>query len=252
MTNYPNIDEKIRINFFSGPQKLNLKSTSQIMCSHTGTIRWDGYNTTLNKKEHRIKCSKCGKRFGNDLEMWNLLSYQQMIKMILYELFILKYPLTGVTKRWGIPQDKLSKFKKSFISYDFQQNSEIIEHKIKALPKGIILGDETYLGSRGNSDIEIVFINNDYETLSVGTANEGELKDSILEAFHKIPEACRKKLKTLITDGEPSYKSIAKIFGNKVIHVVQFHTEKQRGEITISKYVKLGPHFLHHKIMTHW
>ncbi|GAF85959.1 unnamed protein product, partial [marine sediment metagenome] len=169
MTNYPNIDEKIRINFFSGAQKLNLKSTSQIMCSHTGTIRWDGYNTTLNKKEHRIKCSKCGKRFGNDLEMWNLLSYQQMIKMILYELFILKYPLTGVTKRWGIPQDKLSKFKKSFISHVFQQNSEIIEHKIKALPKGIILGDETYLGSRGNSDIEIVFINNDYETLSVGT-----------------------------------------------------------------------------------
>ncbi|MFX1260416.1 MAG: hypothetical protein ACFFAN_21410 [Promethearchaeota archaeon] len=45
--------------------------------------------------------------------MWNLLSYQQKIKMILYELFILKYPLTGVAIRWNITQQKLSQFKKS-------------------------------------------------------------------------------------------------------------------------------------------
>ncbi|MEE9377361.1 MAG: hypothetical protein V3V33_04915 [Candidatus Lokiarchaeia archaeon] len=252
MTIYPNIDEKIPINFFSGTQKLNSKSTSQIMCTHLGSLAWDGFNNLKYKREHRVICSKCGKRFGTDIEMWNLLSYQQMIKMILYELFNLKYPLTGVAKRWGIPQQKLSQFKKSFVSQVFQQNSEIIEQKLKALPRGVILGDETYLGSRGNSDIEIVFINNDYETLSIGTANEGDLKKSILEAFHKIPEACREKLKILITDGEPSYKSVAQIFGSKVIHVVQLHNEKQRGEVIISKYVKLGPHFLHSKIMTHW
>ena len=252
MTIYPSIDENIPINFFSGPQKLNSKSTSQIMCTHLGSLAWDGFNNLEYKREHRIMCSKCGKRFGKDIEMWNLLSYQQMIKMILYELFILKFPLTGVAKQWGIPQQKLSQFKKSFVSQVFQQNSEIIEQKLKALPRGVILGDETYLGSRGNSDIEIVFINNDYETLSIGTANEGDLKKSILEAFHKIPEACREKLKILITDGEPSYKSVAQIFGSKVIHVVQLHNEKQRGEVIISKYVKLGPHFLHYKIMTHW
>ncbi len=34
----------------------------------------------------------------------------------------------------------------------FQQNSELIEQKLKALPRGIILGDETYMGSRGNSN----------------------------------------------------------------------------------------------------
>jgi len=252
MTIYPNIDEKIPINFFSGPQKLNSKSTIQIMCTHLGSLAWDGFNNLEYKREHRVMCSKCGKRFGKDIEMWNLLFYQQMIKMILYELFILKYPLTGVAKRWGIPQQKLSQFKKSFVSQVFQQNSEIIEQKLKALPRGAILGDETYLGSRGNSGIEIVFINNDYETLSIGTAIEGDLKKSILEAFHKIPEACREKLKILITDGEPSYKSVAQIFGSKVIHVVQLHNEKQRGEVIISKYVKLGPHFLHHKIMAHW
>jgi len=222
------------------------------MCAHVGSLVWDGFNNLDHEREHRIMCSKCGKRFGKDIEMWNLLSYQQMIQMILYELFIFKYPLTGVAERWGVPQDKLSKFKKSFVFQVLHQNSEIIEQNLKALPRGILLGDETYLGSRGNSNIEIVFINNNYETLSIGTGNKGDLKNSILEAFHKIPEAFRERLKILITDGEPSYKSIAQIFGSRVIHVIQLHNEKQRGEVIISKYVKLGPHFLHYKIMTHW
>ncbi len=248
---YDNLDKKIRVNFFSNPIKRNSKSLSQQACAHMGSITWDGFNMFEHKKAHRIQCSRCGKRFGNNVDMSNLLLYQEKIKKILYELLFYKYQLTGVAKRWGITQQKLSQFKKSFVSQVFQQNSEIIEQKIKALPNGIMLGDETYLGSRGNSDIEIVFINNDYETLSIGTVNKGELKDSILDAFHKIPKECRDKLKILITDGEPSYKSIVKIFGNKVLHVVQFHTEKQRGEIIISKFVKLGPHFLHYKIMTH-
>jgi len=252
MTIYPNLDEKIRINFFSGPKKRKSKSTSQIMCAHIGSFTWDGFNNLDHKKDHRVKCSQCDKRFGNDVTEWELLLYQQMIKMILYELFILKYPLTGVAKRWGITQENLSQFKKSFILQIFQQNSELIEQKLKALPRGVILGDETYMGSRGNSDIEIIFINNDYETLSTGLADEGDLKKSILETFHKIPEVCRKKLKILITDGEPAYKSIAKIFGSKIIHVAQLHNQKQRGEIIISKYEKLGPHYLHYKIDTHW
>jgi hypothetical protein len=252
MTIYPALDEKIRINFFFAPIKRNSKASSQKMCAHIGSITWDGFNISKHKKDHRIQCSQCGKRFGNDVDTWNLLVYQQKIKMILYELFFYKYPLTGVAIRWGVPQDKLSKFKKSFVLQVFQQNSEVIEKKIKVLPRGIILGDETYMGSRGNSNAEIVFINNDYETLSTGPVDEGELKQSILKAFNKIPEACRKKLKILITDGEPSYKSIAKHFGSKVIHVVQLHNKDQRGEIIINKFKKLGPHFLHYKIYTHW
>ncbi|KKN64159.1 hypothetical protein LCGC14_0494530 [marine sediment metagenome] len=252
MTIYPNLEDEIHINFFSGPKKRNLKSNSQKSCFHLGTLAYNGYNRVEDGKFHRVKCLTCGKRFGRDIEMWNLLSYQQEIKMILYELFDLKYPLTGVAKRWGIPQEKLSRFKKWYISQVFQQNSELIEQKLKALPRGVILGDETYMGSRGNSNAEIVFINNDYETLSTGPVDEGELKESILKAFEKIPEACRKKLKILITDGEPSYKSIAKQFGSKVIHVAQLHNKDQRGEIIISKYQKLGPHYLHFKIYTHW
>jgi len=85
------------------------------MCAHIGSFTWDGFNNLDHKKDHRVKCSQCDKRFGNDVTEWELLLYQQMIKMILYELFILKYPLTGVAKRWGITQEKLSQFKKSFI-----------------------------------------------------------------------------------------------------------------------------------------
>ena len=250
--NYYDIDKKIRMNFFSSPKKRNSKSDSQNICAHLGTLTYNGFNTLKNGRVHRIRCSKCEKRFGKDIEMRNLLLYQQKIKMILYELFVLKYPLTGIVKQWGIPQDKLSIFKKSFVSQVFQQNLEVIEQKLKALPGGVILGDETYMGTRGNSDTEIIFINNDYETLSIGLADEGDLKKSILEAFHKIPEVCRENLKVLITDGEPSYKAIAKIFGSKVIHVAQLHSQKQRGEVIISKYKKFGPHFLHYKIYTHW
>jgi len=184
--------------------------------------------------------------------MGNLLSYQQKIKMILYELIVLKYPLTGVAKRWAIPQEKLSRFKKWFVSHVFQQNSEEIERKLKALPNGIMLADETFMGSRGNSNREIVMMNKDFEILSTGAALEGNLKESILEVFYKIPEACRNKLKILITDGEPSYKSIAKEFGNKAIHLAQLHNRDQRGEVIVSKYEKLGPHYLHYKLIMDW
>ncbi len=108
MTVYPNLDEKIPIKFLSGPKKRNSKSTSHIMCAHVNSLVWDGFNDIDPEEDHRVKCSKCGKRFGNALEMWNLLSYQQKIKMILYELFILKYPLIGVAIRWNITQQKLS------------------------------------------------------------------------------------------------------------------------------------------------
>lgn len=154
--------------------------------------------------------------------------------------------------RWGIPPEMLSRFKKSFVSQIFQQNAEIIEHELKTLPRGAMLADETFMGSRGNSNVEIVVINNIFEILSTNPVKKGALKKSILEAFNKIPEECKKKLKILITDGEPSYESIAKEFGGEIIHLTQFHAHKKRGEIILSKYEKLGPHYFHYKIYTHW
>jgi len=249
---YPNLNEKIRINFFSGPKKRNSKSKSQISCAHLGTLVYNGYNKVGNKIFHRVKCTKCKKRFGNNVVAWDLLQYQQKIKRILYELFILKYPIKGVALRWGIPPEMLSRFKKNFVSQLFQQNSELIEQKLKALPRGVMFADETFMGPMGNSNTEIVVINDLFETLSTGPAEEQDLKNSIFEVFNKIPKTCAKKLRILITDGEPSYKSIARESSSKVIHLVQLHTRDQLGQIIVSKYEKLGPHFLHYKIYTHW
>ena len=50
MTNYPDLDDTIRINFFSGPKKRNSRSNSQIMCTHIGSLVYDGYNDL----EHKI------------------------------------------------------------------------------------------------------------------------------------------------------------------------------------------------------
>ncbi len=250
--NYPNLENKIRISFFSGPKKRKSKSNSQDACAHLGTLTYNGYNTIKNRKARRIKCSKCGKRFGNDVKMKDLLNYQQKIKKILYEIFIFKYPLKGIAIRWGIAPEVLSRFKKSFVSQVFQQNAELIEHEIKKIPRGVMLADETFMGSRGKSNVEIVVINNNFETLSMNPARKGALKKSILDTFNKIPEGNKKKLKILITDGEPSYDSIAKVFGGRIIHLVQFHAHEKRGEIVVNKYKKLGPHLLHYIIYTHW
>ena len=51
---YPNLDEKIPINFFSGPKKRNSKSTSQIMCAHVSSLVWDGFNSVSSEKDHRV------------------------------------------------------------------------------------------------------------------------------------------------------------------------------------------------------
>ena len=184
--------------------------------------------------------------------MWNLLEYQQAIKKILYELFFFKNPLKGVAIKRGIPPEMLSRFKKSFVSQVYQQNEKILEHKQKPLTRGVMLADETFMGSRGNSNIEIMVINLDYEVLSTNPVKKKALKKSIEDAFYKIPPETRKKLKYLITDGEPSYESIPKLFGGGIVHLVQFHAHNKRGEITVNYFKKLGPHFLHYKILTHW
>ena len=131
MANYPELDERLRVDFLFEPKKRNSRSISQITCAHLGSLAHDSFNELEHEGGHRTRCIGRGKRLGNDVDMWDLLQYQQKIKKILYELFIFKYPLTGVAKRWGIPQNKLSRFKKSLVSQVFEQNAEKIEHDIK-------------------------------------------------------------------------------------------------------------------------
>ncbi|MBD3254780.1 MAG: hypothetical protein GF383_06790 [Candidatus Lokiarchaeota archaeon] len=108
-----------------------------------GTLVYNGYNVINHEQVHRIKCTKCGKRFGNDVAMWNLLEYQHTIKKIIYEFFFFKNPLKGVAIKRGIPPEMLSRFKKSFVSQVYQQNKEIIEHRQKPFARGIMFADET-------------------------------------------------------------------------------------------------------------
>ena len=187
------MEHKIRLNFFTTPKKHNSQSKSQETCAHLGTLVYNGYNTVNNKRIHRMMCIKCKKRFGNDVAMWNLIEYQQIIKKIVYELFFFKNPLKGVAIKWGIPPEMLSRFKKSFVSQVYQQNKKIIEHRQKPLARGVMLADETFMGSRGNSNVEIMVINLDYEVLSTNPVRKKALKKSIEEAFQKIPLRYKKE-----------------------------------------------------------
>lgn len=252
MSEYPNLDKKIKINFFCGPKKKSINQQQIIQCNHIGYLEYDGFNIINGLKIQRIKCSKCEKRFGNAINLFHLLTYQEKIKKVVYEIFFLRYPLNGIAIRWGILQDKLSRFKKRLVHQIYQQNQGMIEEKIRTLPRGIILGDETFMGSMGNSHTQIQFINNVFEVLSTGPAEPGNLGQSILNVFENIPEICRKKLRLLISDGEPSYKSIPQRYGGKIIHLIQYHNNRQLGQVSIEKYEKVGPHLFHYIIKTHW
>lgn len=252
MNEYPDLDKKIRLNIFCGPKKNGSKPNSTIQCDHIGSLKYNGYNVNQRGNKHRIKCVICGKRFGNKIDNYDLLVYQQKMKKITYEIFILNTNLKSIAVRWGIRREMLSRFKKKLVQQIYLQNYEKIEEKLKSLPRGIILGDETFMGQMGKSHSEVLFINDIFETLATGPVQQGELKKSILDTYNKIPEECCKKLKILMSDGEPSYKSIAKQHGGKAIHLIQYHNKKQLGQISIEKYEKVGPHHFHYIINTHW
>ena len=242
----------VNFNFFYPVKHKGSKIQTGFPCNHVGFLEYDGYNNLNKGKIHRIKCSKCGKRFGNNVRILHLYEYQTKIKKIVYELFFYKYPVSGTAKRWGIPQDKLSRFKKNLIHQIYTQNKDLIEVAVKSLPGGVMLGDETFMGSMGNSNVQILFINNIFEMLSTGPAKSGQLKASIIKTFKKIPEICRYKLNILLTDGEPSYKSIPQLYSKSIIHVIQYHNKGQLGQISVEKYEVVGPHLFHYIIHTHW
>jgi hypothetical protein len=252
MANYPNLDEKIRINIFCAPKTKNSKVGPIKQCNHVGTFNFDGFNEESSKVNHRVMCSKCGKRFGNDVNTYNLLFYQQKLKKIVYQLFLLKTNQKSIAVRKGVAHEMLSRFKKNLVEQTYEQNKDLIESSLKSLPRGIILGDETFMGKRGHSDVEVLFINENYETLSTGPVKNSQKNRAIQDTFNKIPQECSKKLKILMSDGEVGYKQIPKMIGGKVIHLIQYHNKKQLGQVSIEKYRKVGPHRFHYIIKTHW
>lgn len=252
MANIPDLDNKIRLNIFCSPKTKNSKIRTVTQCNHTGTLTFDGFNNKDGKQDQRVHCSQCGKRFGNNIDTYKLLVYQTKLKKVVNELFLLKNPQKGIAKRKKMDRGALCRFKKRFVEETYEQNKNLLESTLKGLPQGLMIGDETFMGQMGNSDVEVLFINNNYETLSTGPIKNNQKKQAILHTFNKIPHECSRRLKILMTDGESSYKEIPKQRGGKVIHLIQFHNKKQLGQVSIEKYVKVGPHQFHYIIRTHW
>jgi hypothetical protein len=246
------LEDFVPLSFFSVPKTTSLKRGTVKSCTHLGYLVCDGFNQTKSGKIQRVKCSRCKKRFGNGIKIRQLFEYQSSLKKVIYDIFFAKMEQKEVQKRYGIPQPQVSAFKKDYVKCIIKQHPDLFKTSHKMLPNGIINADETFIGKMGNSNIEIVVINNDFQILATGPAMEGDLLTSIQEAFGKIPASIMKKMKILITDGEPSYNTIAKDAKNGVIHVQQFHGKKKLGQIVLNRYKSFGPHTLHYEIMTHW
>ena len=252
MPHYPNLDDIVPLNFFSAPNENSIKNKTENGCCHLGYLIKDGFNFIKGIQIQRVKCSECNKRFGTNVSMYDLLSYQTQIKQLIYDLFIGRNRELEMSERWQIPQSKISQFKKLYITRILEEYPNLLRSTPKSLPHGILFADETFMGRMGNSNTEIQLVNAEFQTLAAGPAREGALADSIQNVFRQIPEEERKKLRILISDGEPSYGTVARQTNTRIIHVQQLHARHLLGCVVINKYQKFGPHYLHYIIYTHW
>lgn len=252
MPQYPNLDDIVPIVFFSASNVEFEKSKTENGCCHLGYLIKDGFNVVNGIQIQRIKCSACNKRFGTNVSMYDLLSYQTQIKQLIYDLIIGRNRELEMSLRWQIPQSKISQFKKLYITKIFEEYPNLLRSTPKSLPHGILFADETFMGRMGNSNTEIQLVNADFQTIAAGPAREGALADSIQNVFRQIPEEERQKLRVLVTDGEPSYATVTRQTNTRIIHVQQLHAKHLLGTVIINKYQKFGPHYLHYIIYTHW
>jgi len=246
------LDKKIPVTFFSNEEKQGSEKYPSQECLHLGYLVKDGSNTVRSSRKQRVMCSNCGKKFGNHVSEFDVLLYRYRIKQILRELFFDGSAQVKIEEKWGIPQYMLSKFKRSVVEAAFEQIPNLVPGEEKTLPKGVLYGDETYMGTMGNSNTESVFCNENFEILSSEPLDEGNVGETIERAYSKISEKNKQRLRVLVTDGEGSYETTARNSNRRVIHVQQFHASDKLGQITINKYERFGPHLLRYKIHTHW
>lgn len=252
MHTHPRLDEIVPINFFSSPQFDDLPNRGSENCLHIGYLVKDGKGGKDYPNQQRIRCSKCGKRFRGNLKMAEFLNYQLNIRELVYELFFAHCRQEEMAERWGMPQSKLSQFKRNFVDTLFKQHPLLGLTPDAPLPLGVLHADETYMGKKGNSNTEVVITNLNFEVMAAGPARKGDLQSSITGIFDSLPEQTQKRLRILVSDGEPSYTTQARLANGRVIHVQQIHAKDRLGEVFLNKYEKFGPHYLHYRIKTHW
>jgi len=246
------LDNFVPVTFFFIDKNSDLENRSPKKCKHLGYLVKDGVNKDSPASTQRLKCSNCGKRFGTGVNEFKLGEYHYKIKQILYDLFIDGSKQNKMEERWLIPQPKLSQFKRSFVEQTFDQFPDLVLDRPKDLPLGTMYADETFIGKKGNSNTEIVFCSENFEILSTEGVKTPDLKKPITVAFNKISEKNRKRLRILVTDGEPTYCGIALGSNRRVIHVQQYHKRSLLGQVTFNKYRSFGPHTLRYQIHTHW
>jgi hypothetical protein len=249
---FEEIDKKIKISIFHAKENPESTIYKTQECHHLGSLVKDGFNISSSGKIQRYRCKNCGKRFGNDVNEWILYEYQFKLKQLIYELFFDVSKQIKMESHWDIPQPKLSQFKHNFVDTVFEQNPHIIISESNELPRGVIYGDETYMGKMGNSNTEVVFCNDNFEILSAGPVYDHDRVGGIIQVFNKIPENCRNKVRIIVSDGEPSYQTLTMINSHKILLLQQYHGHKKLGQVTLHKFQNYGPHMLHYMIHTHW
>lgn len=252
MTIPADLDERIPIQILLG-HKIRRKNFQQnIKCDHPYNLVKDGFNEIKNGRKQRYKCNKCDSRLEQKVLIAEQEKYVKKIKEIFYELFILKFPLSGVAKQYGIPQPKLSTFKKRVIREAYSQNRDVLERPTRRLPEGIMFADETYFGSRKNYNSEVEFVSNNSEFIAAGPVEKKNLDWYIKDVFFEINESVQRRLKVFVSDGEDAYKSLIKSIGEDIIHIQQIHDPRRLGTVLVNKYERSGPHWLHYQIKTNW
>lgn len=221
-------------------------------CIHPYKLVMDGVNDVNNEKMQRYRCNSCNSRFGNKINIQVVKDYIIKIKEILYDLLIMDGLLSKVAEKYGIPQPKLSTFKKRAVRQMYSQNRAALEHPKGKLPDGVLFADETFMGPKGNSNSEVVFVNIKSKLLAAGPVQKKGLFNYIQAAYSGIDESVQKRLSLFVTDGEPAYKRLTKSIGDNIIHVQQLHGHEKRGIILINKYERLGAHWLEYQIKTNW
>ncbi len=247
-----NYEDKVKVHIFSKMENMRSSDPSFSPCSHYFYLVKDGRNISSTGSSQRYKCTRCGKRFGTATNEWDMLVYSQKLYRILHSVFFEGTKQDAIAERWGIPQSEISRLKHNYVDRVFEQHPKLINMQEYEIPKGVIYGDETFFGKRGNSISEIVFVKDKFEVIAAGLVEPKELEKSIKRIFSTIPQNSRKKLRVLISDGEPSYKSIPFLTSLRSIVVQQYHKPSKLGQISIHKYQKFGPHYLHYIIHTHW
>ena len=151
--------DKVNVHIFSKMERRRSTDPSFSPCSHYFYLVKDGRNISSTSSSQRYKCTQCGKRFGTATNEWYMLVYSQKLHRILYSLFFKGTKQAEIGKQWGVPQSELSRFKHNYVDRVFEQHPDLINMQEYEIPKGVIYGDETFFGKRGNSISEIVFVN---------------------------------------------------------------------------------------------